>query len=54
MDFFSLSCKSKCRKEKSDPEDDLRHIDNTYFPKDFLFHRDICIVFLLGGAKDIS
>lgn len=54
VDFFSLSFKSRCRKEKSDPEDDLFHIDNFSFPKDFLFHRGVCIVFLLGGAKDMS
>lgn len=54
MDFFSLSFKSKCWQEKPDPEDDLLHIDNFFFPKDFLFHGGVCIVLLLGGAKNTS
>lgn len=53
MDFFSLSLKSKCRKEIL-IQHNLLYIDNFSFPKDVLFHRGVCIVFLLGDAKDIS
>lgn len=51
VDFFSLSFKSRCRKEKSDPEDDLFHIDNFSFPKENTYIEMYVLHFCLGGCQ---
>lgn len=49
VDFFSLSLKSKCRKEKSVLEDDLLHIDKSFFFKGyFVPYRCMCCVSAWG------